>query len=68
MSFYAVSKEAIKQKGKCPALTLESDKNLIGGLYLWNLYRMQQISRYHARYLHNIELQKPDYCDQYIIT
>lgn len=32
MSFYAVSKEAIKQKGNCPRLTLENDKYLIAGL------------------------------------
>lgn len=31
MSFYAVSKEAIKQKGNCPRLTLEN-KYLIAGL------------------------------------
>lgn len=32
MSFYAVSEEAIKQKGSCPRLTCENGKYLIAGL------------------------------------
>lgn len=32
MSFYAVSEEAIKQKGSCPGLTHENGKYLIAGL------------------------------------
>jgi len=32
MLFFSVSKEALKQKGNCPRVTLENEKYLITGL------------------------------------
>lgn len=40
MSFHAVSKEAIKQKGNCPRLTLKNFKYLIAGLQKVNIFRI----------------------------
>lgn len=64
MSFHAVSKEAILQKGNCPRLTLKNFKYLIAGLqkvsYVFRIYIVYPRPAGIVLYLHNAEFQKPD--------
>lgn len=72
MSFHAVSKEAIKQKGNCPRLTFKKFKYLIAGLqkvsYICRIYIVYTKPTGTVLYLHNAEFHKPDECDGDIIT